>query len=183
MQTIKFDLLDVDAGALVLDMGCGEGRHSIGLYVEREINAMGFDLSVKDLTTARNRIGDFSISETNNSSCVFGAGDIHCLPFKNNSYDAVICSEVLEHIENPVPLLKEINRVLTDGKIFIVGVPGALGYASDSDHKVFYSKEKMIDTITEMGFYTQKTFSMPIDLDWLGKKLRQFCEYGVFIKI
>ena len=123
MQTIKFDLLDVDAGALVLDMGCGEGRHSIGLYVEREINAMGFDLSVKDLTTARNRIGDFSISETNNSSCVFGAGDIHCLPFKNNSYDAVICSEVLEHIENPEFAISELVRVLKPGAVLAISVP------------------------------------------------------------
>ena len=49
MQTINFNNLNVSAGDLVLDIGCGEGRHSIGLYVNREINAVGMDLSLEDM--------------------------------------------------------------------------------------------------------------------------------------
>ena len=62
MQTVNFDKLNVNVGDLVLDIGCGEGRHSIGLYVNREINAVGMDLSLKDIQTARSRIKDFSLS-------------------------------------------------------------------------------------------------------------------------
>ena len=76
MQTVNFNKLNVNAGDLVLDIGCGEGRHSIGLYVNREINAVGMDLSLEDIQTARSRIKDFSIADTNNSSCVFGAGSL-----------------------------------------------------------------------------------------------------------
>ena len=47
MQTVNFDNLNVSAGDLVLDIGCGEGRHSIGLYVNREINSVGVDLSLE----------------------------------------------------------------------------------------------------------------------------------------
>ena len=52
MQTINFNNLNVNPGDLVLDIGCGEGRHSIGLFVNREIIAVGMDLSLEDMQTA-----------------------------------------------------------------------------------------------------------------------------------
>ena len=100
MQTINFDKLNISSGDTVLDIGCGEGRHSLGLYVDREVNAIGIDLSIEDMKTAKSRIKDFSITDTNISSCVFGVGDIKSLPFKDNVHDAVICSEVLEHLDS-----------------------------------------------------------------------------------
>ena len=123
MQTINFDKLNVNAGDTVLDIGCGEGRHSISLYVDREVNAIGIDLSMEDMKTAKNRIKDFSITETNTSSCVFGAGDIKSLPFEDNLYDAVICSEVLEHLESLDDAVSEIVRVLKPGGVLAVSVP------------------------------------------------------------
>jgi len=123
MQTINFDNLNINAGDLVLDIGCGEGRHSIGLHVEKEVNAVGLDLSQKDIKTAKNRIKDFSVSDQNKSICFFGAGDIQSLPFKDNIYDAVICSEVLEHLESLERAVSEIVRVLKPGGILAISVP------------------------------------------------------------
>ena len=123
MQTINFDKLNVKSCDLVLDVGCGEGRHSLGLYVDREINAVGMDLSLKDMKTAKSRIKDFSVSENNKSSCVFGAGNIHSLPFEDNIFDAVICSEVLEHINSVEAAVSEIVRVLKPGGVLAVSVP------------------------------------------------------------
>ena len=123
MQTINFDNLNINAGDLVLDVGCGEGRHSIGLHVDKEVNAVGIDLSKEDIKTAKSRINDFSISDQNKSSCVFGAGDIQSLPFKDNIYDAVICSEVLEHLETLDNAVSEIVRVLKPGGVLAVSVP------------------------------------------------------------
>jgi len=123
MQTVNFDNLNVSAGDLVLDIGCGEGRHSIGLYVDREVNAIGIDLSPEDLKIAKSRIKDFTVTDTNNSSCAFGVGDIQSLPFKDNAYDAVICSEVLEHLESLGNAVSEIVRVLKPGGVLAVSVP------------------------------------------------------------
>ena len=39
-------------------------------------------------------------------------GDVHDLPFEDNSVDAVICMNVLEHVEEPQKAVKEIYRVL-----------------------------------------------------------------------
>ena len=46
--------------------------------------------------------------------------DAHYLPFPDNSFDVVVCSEVLEHVSNPEKVLKEINRVLKSDGIAIV---------------------------------------------------------------
>ena len=48
MQTINFNKLDLQKNDLLLDMGCGEGRHTIGAYIEKPVNSFGFDLSYED---------------------------------------------------------------------------------------------------------------------------------------
>ena len=46
------------------------------------------------------------------------------LPFDDESFDVVIMCEVLEHLNfNPLPLLKEINRILAPGGIFYLSLP------------------------------------------------------------
>lgn len=50
-------------------------------------------------------------------------GDIHNLPFENNSQDAIICIAVLEHVKNPIKATQEIYRVLKPGGYCFVYVP------------------------------------------------------------
>ena len=75
MQTIKFNKLNLKEDDLLLDMGCGEGRHTIGAYIEKPVNSFGFDLSFKDLKIARDRLNDFDVSYKK-EICQFGVGDI-----------------------------------------------------------------------------------------------------------
>jgi len=123
MQTIRFDKLKLDSGNSVLDMGCGEGRHTIGLFIDRKINAFGFDLSLKDLNIARSRLNDFPVKPNNKSSCIFGVSNINQMPFSDGAYDSVICSEVLEHVPSPEESIKELIRVLKPGGILALSVP------------------------------------------------------------
>src|SRR3989344_2867477 len=50
-------------------------------------------------------------------------GDIHEMPFSDNSLEAILCIAVLEHIENPIKAAEEMHRVLQKGGLLLVFVP------------------------------------------------------------
>ncbi len=50
-------------------------------------------------------------------------GDIHNLPFADNSVDAIVCIAVLEHVENPIKAIQEMYRVLKPGGYCYLYVP------------------------------------------------------------
>ena len=122
MNTIKYRKLKLETGQLLLDMGCGEGRHSIGALLETPANVMGLDLSLEDLNTAKSRLNDFDLSGCD-TFCVFGVGNIKNIPIENSSLDAVVCSEVLEHVDSPKESIQELVRVLKPGGIMALSVP------------------------------------------------------------
>ncbi|MFC1613188.1 methyltransferase domain-containing protein [Patescibacteria group bacterium] len=61
-------------------------------------------------------------------------GDIHNLPFEDNSQDAIICIAVLEHVENPIKACKEIYRVLNPGGYCFVYVPFLFYYHAEKGY-------------------------------------------------
>lgn len=85
----------------IIDIGCGEG------FIVNNLNRpdiTGVDISKKAL----------SIAKQKNPGCNFCTGSIYDLSFKKNSFDLVIATEVLEHLENPDRALKEIKRISKD---------------------------------------------------------------------
>jgi len=123
MLTINFKDILLNAGDIVLDLGCGEGRHVINAYLHGDVLALGVDLSLRDLSTAKQRFAPFA-QDGDKNFCLQQA-DATRLPFADESIDKIICSEVLEHIENYQGVLREINRVLKPNGILAVSVPRA----------------------------------------------------------
>lgn len=125
MMTINIDRLGLIDGQRVLDLGCGRGRHLHALYWhERALDVTGLDLDFTDLGAAID--GFFELPpppETPPRTAVFTVGDAGRLPFADNSFDAVICSEVLEHLPDVPLALSEIGRVLKPGGKFALSVP------------------------------------------------------------
>jgi len=72
----------------------------------------------------------------------FLSGSAYSLPFNDNSFDLVVCSEVLEHLHEYKDAIKEISRVLRPGGQFLASVPAELPekicwYLSDKDFTQF----------------------------------------------
>ncbi len=75
--------------------------------------------------------------------------DICRLPFKDGSFDFVLASQVLEHIREIAPAMKEVHRVLKHGGIFRIHVPYGLRGLYDAYHVRPFNLQ------TLEGFYTE----------------------------
>lgn len=163
MQTVDFKHFILQSGDRVLDLGCGEGRHVISAFVEADVTAVGVDLCLKDLQTAKAKFADFA--EPGNEAKGFGLSQANALelPFADNTFDKIICSEVLEHIPDYRSVLKEIERVLKPGGLFCASVPRAwperICWAlSEAYHKVegghvrIFDAGKLRGQIQALGF-------------------------------
>ena len=65
-------------------------------------------------------------------------GDIHHLPFKDGSVDAIICKSVLEHVPEPQRAVKEMYRVLPEGGKIFAFLPFIHGYHGAPNYKDYY---------------------------------------------
>ena len=149
----------------VLDFGCG-----IGDFLSFRPGTTGVDVNEHNVAYCRSR--GFDVSVVNN-------GVINAL---DKQFDSIVMDNVLEHIpENEVSqVLEEIKRVLKVGGRLVIGVPGLKGYQSDSDHKVYYTKQGLIQLLEKHDYFASDIFPMPLPWNWLGRYLRQYCIYGVF---
>jgi SAM-dependent methyltransferase len=163
LETINFARLSLADGDQLLDVGCGEGRHSITAYLLKKVSTIGLDLSLKDLSTAQQRYTDFHQPEQTDKNLCFISGRGQELPFADHQFDKVICSEVLEHIHDYHSVLNEIKRVLKPGGILGISVPryfpewvcwmlSAAYHEVEGGHVRIFNARKLQVSIEALGF-------------------------------
>lgn len=125
----------------ILDAGCGEG-FALDLLARRlpGVSFTGLDASAPAVAFARKRFGRLA---------AFATGSVYALPYPDGAFDAVVCSEVLEHLDAPDRALAEVLRVAR--KAAAVTVPReplfdalnragqALGFAPNPGHVNFWT--------------------------------------------
>ncbi len=124
MLTIRFDRLGVQPGDLVLDAGAGFGRHAFEL-ARRGANVVALDYAAEEVVATRDVFGAMVEAGEINMQRYVGVlqGDATRLSFSDNSFDRVITSEVLEHIQSDTDAIDEFVRVLKPGGTFAATVP------------------------------------------------------------
>ena len=163
MLTVNFEHMALASGDKVLDLGCGEGRHIISAYIGYEIDAVGVDLSFDDLKISADRFIGFSEADNPNKHFSLSASNALALPFADNSFDAVICSEVLEHIPDYLSVLAEITRILKPNGVFAASVPRAWPericwalssayHQVEGGHVHIFNARRLRNDIEEKGF-------------------------------
>jgi len=114
---IASDRLSIDPsrlppGGRVADIGAGDGRHTEAA-ARRGCCVVAVDYDLEALRGARAR----------GVAAAFVAADAARLPFRNGVFDAVICTETLEHLPDDVAAIAEIARTLRDGGTLLGAVP------------------------------------------------------------
>lgn len=132
--------------ARVLDAGAGEGKYYDELAHTRYV---GIDLSVGDSAW------DYSHLDA--------LADLIHLPFAQASFEAAVCTQVLEHVPEPSLVLRELFRVLTPGGQLFLSVPQSwyqhqkpYDYYRYTSFGVRYLLEKagfVVQSIEDMGGY------------------------------
>jgi SAM-dependent methyltransferase len=96
----------------LLDVGCGIAGLLNTLPTNTSLQLYGIDFSKVAVKIAKGRVdGSFIV------------GDVHCLPYGRESFHRIVLTETLEHVDNPVTVVREMHRTLKPNGKLLITVP------------------------------------------------------------
>ncbi|MEM7411865.1 MAG: class I SAM-dependent methyltransferase [Myxococcota bacterium] len=162
LLTVDLERLDVRRGERLLDAGCGEGRHCFGA-LEKGADVVGLDLDYPSLRAAagglRNR------GEALGQMGAMLQGNTFHLPFADDSFDKVICSEVMEHVHDYTGAARELARVTKPGGLAAITIPTTTSehlylrvgddyFESPGGHIRIFRPRQLAEGLARVGFAT-----------------------------
>ena len=112
-----------------LDLGCGIGRHTV-LFAGNGFNTYGFDISKYGLDKTKEWLDSLNLSAN------LKEGDMLDLPYENDSFDCILCRNVISHQDTlgVKQIIKELYRVLKDnGEVYLtLGSKSTWGFKQTS---------------------------------------------------
>ena len=138
-------IVDNVGSGRILDIGCGCGRLLFRIQSHTKLSTLyGLDISNAAINGAKMLIRDAN----------FCIGNAEKTPFLPNTFDYVICTEVLEHIEGD-GAITECYRVLKPNGVALITVPNGKGVSGEyfPYHIRLFSFSSITDALTEAGFH------------------------------
>ncbi|MDD2665851.1 MAG: class I SAM-dependent methyltransferase [Methanocellales archaeon] len=176
----------IEKGDRILDIGCGDG--TLGYFAKNNYREVyGVDISDNALEIAKKRGVITKKVNLNDEN----------LPFKDNYFDAITCLDVIEHVFEPIVLIKEIYRVLIEGGLVVISTPNVRYWhhlfdlvikgkfpktSNNTEHydggHLHYFTYKDIETLLKIN-----NFKIVMKAGVFGKEtLKEFLSTGIVIK-
>ncbi len=95
----------------ILIAGCGDGHEAVAFHKVFSIPVVGIDVNLPKS----------NVIESNEINLL--KGNLKQLPFEERQFSFIYCYHVLEHVDDPISVLKELNRVLCDNGTIFIGFP------------------------------------------------------------
>ncbi len=151
---VRFVVDNIEDGKLVLDVGCNGGALAIPLLNKR-CYVKGIDLVEELVEKAKSRGVFAEVGEAEDLS-----------RFDDNTFDYVVCTEVIEHLFDPIQAVSEAHRVLKPGGKYIATVPYYGGRMANADFLGDYHQQnftfEMLDKLFHGFFEKGKVFQHEI---------------------
>ena len=113
-----FEWIEPADDKLILDCACGRGFYLNMFRYVSNCRLVGLELEDEIIRKAQRHVGHLPRLMLDNAN-------IYALPYADNTFDGVILSEILEHIDRDVDGLREVYRVLKPGGVVAITVPNA----------------------------------------------------------
>ncbi len=157
-------------GMKVLDIGCGTGygTYMMSGYAQ---SVTGVDIDKDAIDHAKENYG-----ATNPS---FAVADIRDLPFADGDFDACVCFEVIEHIENPDTLVQQASRVLKPSGMLIVSTPNG-AVRTSSQRNPYHVNEFRLGELRELLRESFPSDKWNISIFGQFVKGKAYTKFGVF---
>jgi SAM-dependent methyltransferase len=130
----------------VLNAGCGAGSFTLRL-LDAGYEVTSVDASEAFVERVRQLVGDRGAVEL---------ADLHALRFEAGAFDAIVCGEVLEHLDDDQTAVREFARVLKPGGVVLASVPANPWRYDWSDHwaghRRRYTAAGLAERFTAAGF-------------------------------
>jgi len=100
----------------LLDAGCGDGRYLAALRSLGHVppRVAGTDIADSILATAA------SATEAAGVPAELVRANLEELPFEGETFDVILCTQVIEHLLDPIQALRELRRVLRTGGVLLI---------------------------------------------------------------
>lgn len=177
-QWIEKQLRELPAGLRLLDAGCGEQQHRKFCdhlqYVGQDFDSYHGQGDLKGL-----QMGDWDQSNVDIVS------DIVSIPEPDQSFDVILCSEVFEHLPDPIAALKEFERLLVpSGKLILTAPFCSLTHFSPYHFYSGFNKYFYETNLRKYGFEILKIETNGNFFDYVAQELRRvnyvaqrYCNY------
>ena len=150
---ICLEMLGDVRGKMIVDFGCGDGALA-GLIAKAGGVIIGFDSNETGLSLAKDKFNKYGLSGTFHSKLSM---------LSNELYDAVVCSDVIEHVDNPEEIMKEIFRILKPGGNAVISTPIRLAEEPwDKEHIREYFPSEFNNLCAKYGSIVEIKQAIPI---------------------